>query len=204
MEKISIAKLADKTSNGKLAEFIKLETEFIIQASNEIMSWLNRLDIDSFPNDTDDILLFDDNYKEIIEFTNDNYLIIPEYELITTVPHYTRLIGVWTLQLFSTHLADLILPQVCVNNGFKHPNKLLEITDPIHLRDEIINGVDHILNHLIPDDQLENNTLRQLVYQLYYYKELFNNDLTECQEKMLIPYINKNAEYIYVNITDLP
>jgi len=201
MEDIETYRIKGSNDNGRIQNFLEAETKLIESIYENVFEWIQTLEVDAFPFKGDSVLLFDSQYEEIIQFIDINYISIPDPELILRSPHYTRLIGVWLIELFSHNLSDIILPHMCKINGFEDPLKLTQITDPIVFREKLKQTIDDIVDMILPDGNIEDAPIKQTVYQLYFYHELFNNDLSSSMETLFIPFINQNKEHILINIS---
>jgi hypothetical protein len=140
----------------------------------------------------------DDNFANVVDFVNDNYLLINNVDLIMSNAKSLQVMGRYIYELICIDLVNEILPKLLKREQLL-PETLLTI-DAIELKQllmSIILEKIEALREII--QEVRNIEVKTLLLKWSYFLDLFDNDLEMFKENVLSPIIIKYQTKLFAN-----
>jgi len=140
----------------------------------------------------------DDNFANVVDFVNDNYLLINNVDLIMSNAKSLQVMGRYIYELICIDLVNEILPKLLKREQLL-PETLLTI-DAIELKQllmSIILEKIEALREII--QEVRNIEVKTLLLKWSYFLDLFDNDLEMFKENVLSPIIIKYQTQLFAN-----
>lgn len=137
------------------------------------------------------IIIDIETFEDMFDYVSNNYLPIPRYDYIVEHPNHIQIFGKFTYEFLCVDLLNWIVPRTCTNNGIMNSLDLRYIQIPA-LKEMLLRTIITRLNNLKAiNNQLSISQSQKDLYQIAFYVDLVDNDISGLVESFIIPMINR-------------
>ncbi len=130
-------------------------------------------------------------FENMFEYISDNYLPIPQLDYIVEHPAHIQIFGKFTYEFICVDLLNWIIPKTCTNNGITNSLDLRYI-QILALKEMLLRTITTRLTNLKSiNNRLSISQSRIDLYQIAFYVDLVDNDISGLVENFIIPMLNR-------------